>query len=310
MDDLDWKKRFTHLFDSVWHPLITKLKQVNPKIIFMAEQAQWEDWGTEYYTKCGVDRVFAFRLRNAILSMDKKIIAAVADSTFMRTPPGKSQIVFIENHDMERYATAVEHMNNYKLMPGAALNILLGGTPSIYYGQEIGMQGRGGFNAFGNNDGNDIPRREAFEWYAMDTGQGLSVWYKNSGPWWDQRNLRPNDGISLEEEKKEDLSSLWHFYERLIAFRKKYPVLTDGKYYTIPNNDVNLFTFLRYDGKEAMLVAVNLADSTSEATVDFSNSPVKPKKAVGVFRTDPSTLNGSSMNILMSGYGVSAWTLH
>jgi alpha-amylase len=275
----------------------------------MAEQAEWDSWGMEYYTKAGVDRVFAFRLRGAILSMNKKAIATVADSTFIMTPPGKSQIVFIENHDTERSATAIAHAGNFKLMPAAALNLLIGGTPSIYYGQEIGMKGRGGFDAFGKTDGNDIPRREAFEWYAMDTGQGLSVWYKDSGPWWDKRNMQPNDGISLEEEKKKGNASLWDFYRQVIALRKKYPVLTGGNYFTLPNNDDSVFTFLRYQGQGAMIVAVNLSDSARTTTIDFNNSPVKPGVISGVFGAEENTVNGNTMNISMKQFGVSVWSV-
>lgn len=307
MDDLDWKKKFTNLFDSVWHPLIKRLKQVNPKIIFMAEQAEWDSWGMDYYTKAGVDRVFAFRLRGAIASMNKKIISTVADSTFIMTPPGKSQIFFIENHDVERFATAVEHHPG-KLKAGAALNLLLGGTPSIYYGQELGMRGRGGFNAFGKTDGNDIPRREAFEWYAMDTGRGLSVWYKDSGPWWDQRNMKANDGISLEEQQKNS-NSLWNFYKDMIALRKNNPVLTTGKYQTLKNNNDNILTFLRYDDKDAFVVAVNLFQADQPVSIDLASSAVTGKTAKIIYGRQQAAINGTAMSFAIKSYDVMVWKL-
>jgi len=55
------------------------------------------------------------------------------------------------------------------------------GIPLIYYGQELGMLGAGGFGKYGNTDANDIPRREAFEWYQTVEGNGMALWYKNSG---------------------------------------------------------------------------------------------------------------------------------
>jgi glycosidase len=306
MDNLDWKNRFTHLFDSVWHPLIAKLKAVNPKLTVMAEQAEWASWGAEYFEKAGVDRVFAFRLRNAIGSMDKNKIATVADSTFIMTPPGKSQIVFIENHDMERFASLV-NANPGKLRAGAALSLLLGGTPSIYYGQELGMKGRGGFNSFGNTDGNDIPRREAFEWYKADTGQGLAVWYKDSGPWWDQRNNKPNDGISVEEEK-DDPNSLLNFYKAMIGLKKKYRVLTTGKYKNLLNTNDSLFTFMRYENEEAIVIAINLSGAPIQGVVDLGTSrPLKIDAAENAFGGEKASIEQDTMKFEIGAYAVQAW---
>jgi alpha-amylase len=284
-----------------------KLKQVNPKIIFMAEQAEWDSWGMEYYTKAGVDRVFAFRLRGAITTMNKNNIAAAADSTFIMTPPGKTQIIFIENHDVERFATAVEQ-DPGKLKAGAALNMLLGGTPSVYYGQELGMKGRGGFNAFGSTDGNDIPRREAFEWYAMDTGRGLSVWYKNSGPWWDQRNMKANDGISLEEQKDKP-NSPWNFYRDMIALRKKYAVLNTGRYQTLKNNSDHVLTFLRYEEKEVFLIAVSLFHAAQPVTVDLQGTAATGRTVKNIYGLQKTAINGNSMSFAINGYDVQVWKL-
>lgn len=307
MDNLDGKNKFTGLFDTLWRPLVMKLKQVNPKLIVMAEQAEWGSWGMEYYKNAGVDRVFAFRLRWAISSFDKNQLAAVADSTFIMTPAGKSQIVFIENHDMERFATMVDQHPG-KQKAGAALSLLLGGTPSLYYGQELGMKGRGGFNAFGNTDGNDIPRREAFEWYKADTGQGLAVWYKNSGPWWDQRNNKPNDGISYEEQK-DDPNSLWNFYREMIALRKQYSILTDGKYETLKNANDKVYTFLRSGGDEALAIAVNLSDSAQEATIEFSDDRFEKSKPENVYGKAVGVKASHTLSFTIRSYGVQVWRL-
>jgi alpha-amylase len=156
MDDLDFKGKLTDLFTKFWSPLLTRLRKVNPQLNIVAEQAQWGSFGFEYFEKGNVDRVFAFRLQQAIASFDKNKIAAAADTTFNLTPANKQQVVFIENHDMLRFASAVKGDLN-KLKTGAALNLLIGGVPSIYYGQELGMKGAGGFGKFGNTDGNDIP---------------------------------------------------------------------------------------------------------------------------------------------------------
>ena len=100
--------------------------------------------------------MFGFGLKGAILSFDKEKLMILADTILMKSPEGKEHVIFIENHDIDRIATAEQNLEKRKL--AAALMMTIGGIPSIYYGQEIGMTGKGG--NFGPTDGNDIPRRE------------------------------------------------------------------------------------------------------------------------------------------------------
>ena len=288
MDDLDGNPRLTDLFTRFWTPLISRLKKLNPRLTFVAEQANWADFGFDYFRKGSLDRVFAFRLAGAIQSFDKRKIAAAADTTLRLLPAGKEQVVFLENHDMDRLASRVGR-DRGKLRVGAVLNILLGGIPSIYYGQELGMFGKGG-DQFGITDGNMIPRREAFEWFAADTGRGMALWYKNSGRWWDSTNLKPFDGVSLEEERP-DPESLWNWYRRLLKVRKENKVLQSGSYDSLPNANPNVFSWRRilprgperHDGTTAYL-AVNLSDKPQRTTIEtswltrdlFGNATVTP----------------------------------
>ena len=177
MDDLDFKGRLTDLFSKFWTPMLTRLKQINSKLSIVAEQAVWASYGNEYFDKANVDRVFGFQLQAAIASFDKKRIGAVADTTLNMIPHNKQQVVFIENHDIQRFASAV-NKNLQKEKIGAALNLLIGGVPSIYYGQELGMFGKNAGGKYGMTDANDIPIREAFEWNKADTGKGMALWYK------------------------------------------------------------------------------------------------------------------------------------
>ena len=139
MDTLDNKKRLSNLFEAFWKPLINKLKQVHPQLIFIAEQTDWNSFGEDYIQKSGADRVFAFPLREAILGFEKEKMAQIAETTFNIIPGPSQNIVFIENHDTQRFATHVLN-DPVKLRTGAVLNLLLAGTPAIYYGQELGMK--------------------------------------------------------------------------------------------------------------------------------------------------------------------------
>lgn len=254
MDDLDNFKKLPNLFRNFWKPVLTDLKKTNPSLTIIAEQANWFSLGREYFREANVDRVFAFYLSWAIETMDKKELTKAADSTLTKNPEGKTHIIFVENHDTRRLAS-VNGMNKEKLKAAATLNLLLGGVPLIYYGQELGMKGK---QMKGMTDGNDIPIREAFEWYANATGDGMAFWYKNTGSWWDSTNVKPNDGISFEEEKR-DPKSLWNHYRKIIELKKSSPALANGKYQLVENNNEKVFTFLRSTETENVLVVVSLS---------------------------------------------------
>ncbi|MDP4264316.1 MAG: alpha-amylase family glycosyl hydrolase [Bacteroidota bacterium] len=305
MDDLDWKGKWTGLFEKFWHPLLTRLKQINPGLMIVAEQANWADYGKDYFEKAGVDRVFAFKLQNAFVSFDKHKLSIIIDSTFSATPPANQQVVFLENHDMERSASKFGK-DPGKERAGAALNLLVGGIPSIYYGQELGMPGTGGFGKFGMTDANDIPRREAFEWYKDDSSKGMALWYKNTGPWWDSTNLKANDGISLEEEKP-DTASLYNFYKTLLRLRKSHEALSEGKYQAVSNNNEQVFTFMRYTKKEKLFIALNLSATEQKAATDINGTGIRQEaKAVQLYPA-ANAEKSLSGDIVLAPYGVYIW---
>ena len=309
MDDLDSKPQLQNLFKNFWNPLFGKLRKVNPKVNFVAEQANWGSLGVDYLTKGGVDRVFDFRLTFAIRSFDKAQIVAAADSTFIVTPKGKQQVVFIENHDMARFSYGVKG-DLSKLKIGAALNLLIGGVPSIYYGQELGMTGT---NAkLGATDANDIPNRAAFEWYKSDQGKGMAYWYQMKGPWKDQFNTndKPNDGVSLEEEKG-DPNSLWNFYRQMIALRKANPVIIHGGYKTLLNSSSEIYSFERYGGAKKVIVAVNLSDKNQVVAIQLPGKETKANSLYGITKASivVKTDTPNAMTVNMPPYGVEVWSI-
>ncbi|GGG97322.1 alpha-amylase [Parapedobacter pyrenivorans] len=304
MDDLDNKRRLTNLFKDFWVPLIDSLKSINPAITIMAEQADWGSYGIDYLENAGVDWVFGFRIQQAIRSFDKDRVAAYADTTFARTPQGKNQVIFIENHDIPRFATAMAQ-DEGKEKVGATLNLLLGGIPSLYYGQEIGMLGDSYFGKYGGiTDANEIPYREAFEWHRDKDGEGMAYWYRGSGPWWDTSTVKSNDGISYEEQKA-DANSLWNTYRTLIALRKQHPVLISGHYEPLENTSNDIFTFLRTDGQQQALVAVNFSATPEQLSVSLT-----AKGGRTIYGNGEGRIEGSQLTSTLTGYETQVWLLN
>jgi len=300
MDDLDGKHLMPHLFKTFWNPLISKLRLVNPQIKIIAEQAQWLSLGLDYLQYAGVDRVFAFRLCYSIRAFDKKMLTENADSTFNATPAHKQQIVFLENHDTPRFSYGVKG-DAGKLKIGAALNLLIGGVPSIYYGQELGMTGNSA--SFGPTDANELPDREAFEWYKTDQGKGMAYWYKQTGPHKDTfNNDKPNDGVSLEEEQN-DPNSLWNFYRKMIDIRKANPVISKGRYKTLNNDNDKVFSFMRYEDGKRFIVAVNLSDKPMSTNISHDGG----RTLKVLYGTAKSLINNDVIAVNLPAYGIQVW---
>jgi glycosidase len=297
MDNLDNKPTLTNLFTEFWYPLIKEIKKLNPTVSIVAEQADWKDYGYKYFEKAGVDRMFGFGLQRAILSFDKQQLIKQADSVLVKIPKGTNQIIFIENHDLDRFASLETTILKQKL--AASLQLLIGGIPSIYYGQEIGMKGKGGNGAYGISDGNDIPRREAFEWYKTRTGNGMELWYKETGKWWTETNLKENDGISFEEQK-DNPASLYNHYKTLLKLRAGKEALSIGLYSPVENNNDNVFCFLRSIGSKSVLGAVNLTDQRQK--VSMKENVRTGKLIYGSARLD--------QVIDLKPYDVAAWEIN
>jgi len=295
MDNLDNKE--PDLFAKFWRPLLGKLRRVNPKLNIVAEQAQWGSLGLDYLKNGGVDRVFAFRLAFAIRSFKKDQIVKAADSTFLATPANKQQVVFLENHDTPRFSYGVKG-NTDQLKLGAALNLLLGGVPSIYYGQELGMSGTNA--ALGATDANDIPNRSAFEWNKSDQGKGMAYWYNAKGPWRKTfNNDVPDDGISLEEEQS-DPNSLWNFYRKMISIRKAHPEISHGRYQTLKNDNDQVFSFMRSNGNKNLVVAVNLSDKPVKVHIGLGGS----KSLKTLYGEGNPTVSADAVSVALPAYGV------
>ena len=308
MDDIDWKGIRKDLFVKFWKPIFTHIKSINPNIKIFGEQANWNDTGEDYFNVAGVDMMFAFNLREAILSFNKEEIKNKIDTLLLLTPKDKSQLVFLENHDTPRYASVVEG-DEKKLKLGGFLMLFSKGIPSIYYGQELGMKGAGGFGKFGMSDGNDIPMREAFEWTRTINNPGMALWYKNTGPWWDQTNLKDNDGISLEEQKNNP-NSIFNFYKEAIKVRQSNSSFSTGTLQTINNNSNHILTFLRSNGTDTFLIAVNTSSEAEE--VDFTFNDANKFSQISLFfgsQNNNAIVSNASISVKLTPFAYTVWKL-
>jgi len=275
MDDLDNKGKFTHMFVDFWEPVFKYCKSINPKLFIVGEQSNWAEYGEDMIVKGGIDASFGFPIQFAIAGTPTYFIGKSADSTLKndlnanyilkqveqtltRIPKGKYYISFIENHDTPRFATVVKN-DERKIECGAILNILLPGIPSIYYGQELGVTGQIGDWGY---DVNHIPVREAFPWTPNPDDSGTAVFYKDSGPWWNQSYFKTGASARLAlSVQQKDPASLWNLYRRLIRFRRESKAIMEGNFIPLQTGSHNILAFSRENNDEKVMVMLNLSEN-------------------------------------------------
>eukprot|EP01037_Dinobryon_pediforme_P010338 gene10338-10404_t len=294
MDDLDNAHVATGLFDGFWRPLIAAVKARRPGLRFVGEQWDWGH-GTEFMVRGHADMVFAFPLRSALLSLDKGAILREVAATEAATPAGKSQVVFVENHDTDRSASLVDG-DPAKARALAAMIFVLRGEPLVYYGQELGMRGVKG--PAEPTDAPDIPRREAFAWRADADAPGTATWYRTLDRVWARRFNRGHDGVSVEEQDHAP-GSLLNWYRRLIALRRSRPELDHGAQ-AFPCAEASpVLCVERREGARRTLALINL--SGAPAAPVFAAAPSRQDFSVQVLV--PLAGEGAAAD-LIPAYGV------
>ncbi|MBU0494433.1 MAG: alpha-glucosidase C-terminal domain-containing protein [Chloroflexi bacterium] len=267
----DYAKGPPHAF---WKQLRAETKKLNPNFYLLAEV--WDSNPqviTPYYDAefdATFDFVLYFMLGGNETKVGDGVLAGTTKPRFIEIPlkgreklypAGAQSVPFISNHDTNRVMSDVQgDMRRAKL--GATLLLTLPGTPLIYYGEEIGMPGiKGGGNPYW-----DEYRREPMDWYAAESGPGMTTWFQPGN-----RYNKPNDGISLEEQRGVP-GSLWEHYHALIALRDEYPVLRAGARIPVATDQDSVYAFLRDNGSERILVVLNFADQKTPVTLTLDDA--------------------------------------
>ncbi|WP_137388730.1 alpha-amylase family glycosyl hydrolase [Rhodoligotrophos defluvii] len=183
----------------------------------------------------------------------------------------------LSNHDKSRIASRV---GQEQARVAAMLLLTLRGTPTMYYGDEIGLedvpiapedaQDPWEKNEPGLGVGRD-PQRTPMQWDASP-GAGFST----AKPW---LPLSPDFGRRNVAVLQDDPRSILTLYRELIALRAR-PVFQIGDYHPI-EAEGDLLIYERRHGEERALVALNLGGAPAEVSL--------PGRTAGPWRITLST---------------------
>ena len=191
------------------------------------------------------DQVFNFELASGIINSVNGGSNSGINSAWAFTLQDMTDgdyAIFLTNHDQNR-ALSVFNGNKDKAKLAAVLLLTSPGTPFIYYGEEIGMQGK--------KPDEDI--RLPMQW-DNSANAGFTVGI----PW-----RAPNADFSQINvaAQESDPTSLLNFYRTLIKLRSGHPSLRAGSISVLETGNAGVFAFLRHDANETIIVLVNLKDS-------------------------------------------------
>ncbi len=204
----------------------------------------------------------------------------------------------ISNHDIprsyNRYGDGTHNDDIAKLM--GALYLTLRGTPIMYYGEEVGME---------NND----PKRKE----DVKDPEGRTGWPKEIGRDGERTPMQwsdaANGGFSTHEPwlpvpasskthnvatESKDPNSVLEFYRKVLALRHTNPVLREGNYTALNEDDANVISYLRtYKGK-SVLVALNMSTSPQKPTFKL---PVTSANLKSLVATPGATSAGPEVSL-------------
>ena len=203
------------------------------------------------YTGDQLDQIFNFEMSSGFVNSanggaNSGIVSAIKFAQL--DMPDFNFATFLTNHDQNR-AMSVFYGNVDKAKIAAFLMLTSPGTPFIYYGEEIGMQGQKP----------DEDLRLPMQWSA-DSFAGFST----TNPWRDPRSDYAQVNVTAETV---DSNSLLEHYRLLIRLRKQHPALNSNQISLIETHNSGVFSSLRISGDETLLVLVNL---TGEPISDYS----------------------------------------
>ncbi len=202
---------------------------------------------------------FNFHLTYAPWNADA--VRAAIEGVQGALPPGAWASWVLGNHDQPRFASP-HRAGPEQARAGMLLLLTLRGTPTIYYGEEIGMadvpvateDARDPVERRQPGRGRD-PERSPMQW---DGGPNAGFCPPDVAPW---LPLAPDAERVNVAAQAEDPDSLLNLTRRLIRMRREHPVLHLGDFEPFGPTPDGTYAFHRVSVEGRLTVALNLNDA-------------------------------------------------
>lgn len=251
----------------MWQEFRAAIDTVNPNAYMIGEVWDSKEVIAPYLDRA-YNSAFNFDLADAIVNaVDAEIagglgrMVQMSNATYREASKGRFvDSPFLTNHDQTRVMSVLQgNVNKAKL--AASILLTMPGTPYLYYGEEVGMQGAKP----------DENIRLPFPWYANGNGPGQTRWRENFFVSEENRAL-------AYDVQRNDPNSLFNHYRKLIHLRKKHLALHQGDIKPYEVDDFTIEAYMRFSKTDRALVVHNLSDQartfrlkSGPGTTTFSN---------------------------------------
>lgn len=204
--------------------------------------------------------------------------------------------LFWDNHDqprvVSRFGNDSPAFREVSAKMLATCLHMMQGTPYIFQGEELGMTN---YPFAGPEEFRDIESINAYrEWCESKKVSHEEFWpcmlftsrdnARTPVQWDDSTNagftegtpwipVNPNYKDINARAELEDPDSVFHYYQKLIALRKQYPLIVYGKYELLMAEDENLFVYTRELDGQKLLTVCNFSEQEQEFVIpeEFRN---------------------------------------
>jgi len=219
----------------------TFYKSINPDAYTVGEIYGAGAFLATKYTQ-QLDHIFNFELASGIINSANGESNTGINSAWNFTLKDISNgdyATFLTNHDQNR-VMSVLNGNTEKAKLAAVMLLTAPGTPFIYYGEELGMQGK--------KPDEDI--RLPMQWSAEP-----NAGFTTGIPWRAPDVNYATVNVATEEQ---DSNSLLNLYRLLNKLRAEHSALRTGSLSLLNTGNAGVYAILRHNENENILVLVNL----------------------------------------------------
>ncbi len=230
-------------------------------IVGEIEAMAWPEWAAFFGTDLDeLHLPFAFRLIET--PWEPALLAAEIGELETAVPAGGWPVLALGNHDRPRLAT---RLGRAQARVAAVLLLTLRGTPSMFYGDELGLLDQ------------PVPRERQRDYFARATGGVSRDPTRTPMPWDGQTNsgysTAPADDLWLPvcgaaetinvEAQLGDADSHLSLYRRLLTLRRGSPALHGGSYDEISSSG-RCLVYQRLAGGDRKVIALNLTGQPAQ----------------------------------------------
>lgn len=253
------------------------------------------------YYESGMDSLFNFAFAGAEGIIAKVVNGSSADrygsgvaslkDTFGQYNENYIDAPFYTNHDMARsagYYVGENAMERVKL--AGAMNLLMGGSSFLYYGEELGMKG----------SGKDENKRAPMYWSKNTALEGMC-----DGP-------ADMDDFEMKydslEEQEQDASSIYQYYKKAIKVRNQNPEIARGETEYMADVSNENFCVLKktWEGSEILLIFHTEAgtEELDLTSVTIGGKAISSECIRAALESGEEPIDVSDGKVRMPGYSV------